>query len=194
MTDYLEFTGTTRAELDVELRARVNGYLQEIHFEDGAMVEQGQLLFTIEQAPFRTKLQMAQADRAKAQASLQLAESELGRLRTLVRRDAGTVQELEVKQAERDGAAAEVAAAEAAVDDAELQLGYCEVRAPIAGRIGRNLVDVGNLVQAEQTPLGTIESFDPINVYFTLSEGDLLDLQRGRSPGASASASPLGDG
>src|SRR5690606_22934092 len=76
--------------------------------------------------------------------------------------------------------------------DANLQLAYCEVRAPIAGRIGRHLVDIGNLVRAEQSPLATIESFDPIYVYFTLSEGDLLDLRSEHSPNASASL--LGDG
>lgn len=194
VTDYLEFTGTTQSVATVELRARVNGYLEAIHFEDGAMVEEGQLLFTIEQAPFRTKLQMAEADLARARAALQLAEGELARLRTLVRRDAGTAQELDIKQAERDAAVAGVAAAEASVEEARLQLAYCELRAPISGRIGRHLVDVGNLVQAETIALAKIERFDPIYVYFTLSEGDLLDLQREQSQGDSTPASPLGDG
>jgi RND family efflux transporter MFP subunit len=194
VTDYLEFTGATRPVSTVDLRARVNGYLEAIHFEDGAMVEEGQLLFTIEQAPFKTKLAMAEADRARARAALQLAEGELRRLRTLVSRDAGTAQELDIRLAERESAVAGLAAAEAAVDEAELELAYCEIRAPIAGRIGRHLVDVGNLVQSEQSPLATIERFDPIYVYFTLSEGDLLDLQSGLSPGESAPDSPLGDG
>ncbi|QDV32222.1 efflux RND transporter periplasmic adaptor subunit [Tautonia plasticadhaerens] len=194
VTDYLEFTGSTRAIATVELRARVNGYLEEIHFEDGSTVEEGQLLFTIEQAPYRTKLAMAEADLARARAALQLAEGELGRLRTLVRRDAGTVQELDIKQAERESAVAGLAAAEAAVEDAELQLAYCEIRAPIAGRIGRHLVDTGNLVQAEMTSLAIIERFDPIYVYFTLSEGDLLDLQSEQDPNQAAPSSPLGEG
>lgn len=174
--DYLEFTGTTRAVETVDLRARVNGYLEQVHFEDGARVEKGQLLFTLEQAPFRTMVDKAEAELKKAKASLQLAESELARQRTLVRRDAATIQELDVKQAERAGAAASVDAAEAALQDARLQLGYTEIHAPIRGRIGRNLVDEGNLVQAEQTLLATIQSDDPIYVDFTLSEGELLDL------------------
>ena len=190
--DYIEFTGATRPVSSVELRARVNGYLEEIHFEDGATVEKDQLLFTIEQAPFKTKLEMARAELQKAKAEQELAESELRRLRSLVRRDAGTMQELDIKQAERDGAAATVASAEASLDDSQLQLGYTEVRAPIAGRIGRHLIDVGNLVQAEQTPLATIESIDPVFAYFTVSEGELLDLRRER--GESAAAAALGAG
>ena len=99
--DYLEFTGRTRAVETVDLRARVNGYLEQVHFEDGARVEKGQVLFTLEQAPFRTMVDKAEAELKKAKASLQLAESELSRQRTLVRRDAATIQELDVKQAER---------------------------------------------------------------------------------------------
>lgn len=178
VTDYLEFTGTTQAVMQVGLRARVNGYLEEIHFEDGATVEQDQLLFTIEQAPFRARLQMAEAELAKAKAQLELAEGELGRQRTLLNRNAGSVAEYDIQQAQRDVAAAAVASAEASLTESKLQIAYTQVRAPIAGRIGRHLVDRGNLVQAEQTLLANIESYDPIYAYFTISEGDLLDLRR----------------
>lgn len=189
VTDYLEFTGTTRAYSVVDLRARVSGYLQEIHFEDGARVEKGQLLLTIDPAPFRARVRVAQAELQKAKAELDLAEQELGRLNGLLRRNAVTTQELEIERAKRDSAAAVVAAAEATVAEAELELGYTVIRAPISGRIGRHLVDVGNLVQVEQTLLGTIEGYDPIFAYFTISEGDLLSL---RDEG-SESGRPLGD-
>lgn len=189
VTDYLEFTGTTRAVSVVDLRARVSGYLQEIHFEDGATVEKGQTLLTIDPAPFQARVRVAQAELQKARAELDLAEQELGRLNGLLRRNAVTVQELEIERAKRDSAAAVVAAAEATVAEAELELGYTVLRAPISGRIGRHLVDVGNLVQVEQTLLATIEGYDPIYAYFTISEGDLLSL---RDEG-SESGRPLGD-
>ena len=184
VTDYVEFTGTTRAVAQVELRARVNGYLEKIHFEEGATVAQGQLLFTIEQAPFEVKLRIANAELDKAKAQLDLADAELRRQRTLLSRNAGTVAEFEVQQATREAAAATVASAEASLTESQLQRNYTEVRAPIGGRIGRHLVDEGNLVQAEQTLLALIESYDPIHAYFTISEGDLLDLRRERGGSA----------
>lgn len=172
--DSVEFTGTTRATARVDLRARVNGYLQRIAFEDGQMVQKGDLLFVIDQAPFKAELEAAQARLQQAQASLQLAEANLARTEELFRRNVTTEQELDVQRAERATAAAEVAVAEAAVTQAELQLGYTEIQAPISGRIGRHLVDLGNLVQAEQTLLATIESIDPIHAYFYVSERELL--------------------
>jgi RND family efflux transporter MFP subunit len=181
LVDYLQFTGTIRPRETVDLRARVNGYLEKINFTDGAMVNQGDVLFTIEREPIEAELAVAKADLQKAKAQLQLAESELVRYRSLLMRNAATVQEVDVKTAERASAEAAVAAAEATQRQSEIQLGYTEVRAPISGRIGRRLVDVGNLVQAEMTLLGTIESVDPVYVYFTISEDDVLDLARGGS-------------
>lgn len=179
LVDYLQFTGTTRARETVDLRARVNGYLQKIHFVDGAMVKQGDLLFTIEPEPIEASVAVARAELQKARAQLQLAESELTRYRSLLQRSAATVQELDVKTAERASAEAVVASAQASLRQAELQLGYTKIRAPISGRIGRRLVDVGNLVQAEMTLLATIESVDPVYVYFAIGEDDVLDLARG---------------
>ncbi|MGH7201800.1 MAG: efflux RND transporter periplasmic adaptor subunit [Planctomycetaceae bacterium] len=174
VVDTIEFTGTTRSTATVSLRARVNGYLERIAFEDGATVQKGDLLFVIEQAPFETALQAAQAELQKAQATLKLADANLARVTELHRRNVATPSQLDIQKAEQATAAAEVAAAEAAVKQAELDLGYTEIRAPISGRIGRHLVDVGNLIQAEETQLATIESVDPIHVYFHVSERDLL--------------------
>lgn len=174
VADALEFTGWTEATEAVDLRCRVNGYLEKVLFDDGAMVDKGQLLFVIEQAPFQAALAAAQAEVAKAEASLQLEQSEYDRTLPLVRRGATTQADLDVAAAELATAKANVAAAQAALKQAELNLSYTEVRSPINGRIGRRLVDPGNLVQAEQTLLGRVESYDPIYAYFSVSESDLL--------------------
>ena len=174
VTDYIEFTGTTRAVDMVNLRSRVSGYLQSIEFEDGAYVKEGQLLFVIEPEPFEVELASEKAKLRKAEAALKLAEAEVERTRPLVKRGALAMAELDVKIADRDSAAAEVAIAEAAVDQAELNLRYTRITAPISGRIGRHMVDVGNLVQVQTTMLTTIENIEPIHVYFNVSENDVL--------------------
>ncbi len=174
VVDSVEFSGTTRASARVDLRARVNGYLERIEFEDGQEVRAGDLLFVIDRAPFEAEVQAARANLLKARAALQLQEANLARARRLYREEVTAQQELDVREAEQASAAAEVAAAEAALVKAELNLGYAMIRAPISGRIGRHLVDVGNLVQAEQTLLATIECIDPIHAYFYLSERELL--------------------
>jgi len=174
IVETMEFTGTTRATARVELRARVNGYLQKISFPDGAMVKEGELLFVIEPAPYEAELQAAQAQVQKAEANQQLAVANLARTQRLFEQSAATQQQVDVQKAEQATAEADVATAKAALRQAELNLSYTEIRAPIAGRIGRHLVDIGNLVQAESTPLATIESIDPIHAYFYVSEPDLL--------------------
>jgi RND family efflux transporter MFP subunit len=174
VADALEFTGWTEATDAVDLRCRVNGYLEQILFEDGAMVDKGQVLFVIEQAPFEAALAAAQAEVAKAEASLQLEQSEYDRTVPLVQRGATTEADLDVAAAELATAKANLAAAQAALKQAELNLSYTEVRSPIKGRIGRRLVDPGNLVQAEQTLLARVEGYDPIYAYFSVSESDLL--------------------
>jgi len=174
IVETMEFTGTTRATARVELRARVNGYLQQIAFPDGAMVKAGDLLFVIEPAPYEAELQAAQAQVQKAEANQQLAVANLARTQRLYEQNAATQQQVDVQKAEQATAEADVATAKAALRQAELNLSYTEIRAPISGRIGRHLVDIGNLVQAEMTPLATIESIDPIHAYFYVSEPDLL--------------------
>ncbi len=183
VVDWIEFTGTTKPTAAVELRSRVAGYLQRIAFGDGADVKEGDLLFVIEQEPFQVALETAQANLAKAQAALELAEANLARSKQLVDEDALSQQQLDVDLAERATAVANVKAAQTAIRQAELNLRYTEIRAPLAGRIGRHLVDVGNLVDVGQTVMAVIESIDPIYAYFYLSEHDLLrfmQMQRDR--------------
>jgi RND family efflux transporter MFP subunit len=172
--EYFKTIGRTRALSTVELRSRVSGYLDSINFEDGQLVEKDQLLFVIEKAPYEALVQSAQAALAKAQANLELARRQLARTEPLVSRNAVAESELDQAVAERDAAQADVLAAQAALREANLNLGYTEIRAPFAGRIGRHQVDLGNLVAPSETLLATLESVDPIQAYFTVSESDLL--------------------
>jgi RND family efflux transporter MFP subunit len=179
--EYFEAPGQTRAVKVVELRARVEGYLKEIHFQDGELVSEGQLLFVIDQAPYQATLASANATLAKAEAQLQLSEQELKRTQSLAARQVTTESDLDIREAERSSAAADVALAEAALEQAQLNMQFTQIRAPFAGRMGRHLIDVGNLVQKEMTLLTTLESVDPIHAYFNVSESDLLrfrEMQR----------------
>jgi RND family efflux transporter MFP subunit len=174
VADSIEFVGRTAATATVDLRARVNGYLEKILFEDGATVKEGELLFVIEQAPYQIALEAAKAELERAQATIELAKSEYARIEPLVARQAVTQAELDTQAAQVKTSQAGLALAESAVRRAELDLSYTEIRAPISGHIGRHLVDVGNLIQAETTQLAIIQSIDPIYAYFDLSELDLL--------------------
>jgi len=176
VVDYLEFTGTTRATDVVDIRARVNGYLKKIAFSDGAMVNEGDLLFLIEPEPFEVALTSAKAKLQKAEALYSLAVAELKRTEPLVTQGALSQQELDLKKADLATAKAGVGEAKSAIRQAELNLAYTRVLAPIKGRISRHMVDVGNLVQAENTVLTRLESYQPIHAYFTVSESEMVRL------------------
>lgn len=187
VTDYVDFTGMTEAVEFVEIRARVEGYLQSIQFEPGARVKKGALLFVIDPKPFQAKLDEAKAELARRQAELKQAEATLKKKELAFK--ANAVSELEIIQsrADMDVAKASIQAAEAAVRTAELELSYTRIPAPISGRISRNMVDEGNLVGAtDRTLLATIVRDDPIYAYFNVNERDMLDYQQkygsGQSP------------
>ena len=174
VVDSVEFVGTTQATVTVDLRARVNGYLQSIEFADGSNVKAGDVLFVIEQLPYKLALDAAKAAFQKATASQALAESQYRRMQPLLANGVVTQEELDVQAAQVATSKADVASAVASVKKAELDLSYTKVVAPVSGRINRHLVDIGNLVLAEQTPLANIQAIDPIYAYFDVSENELL--------------------
>jgi RND family efflux transporter MFP subunit len=184
VVDYLEFTGNTQAVQTVNLTARVEGFLQEIKFKDGQDVKQGQPLFVIEPAPYQAKVTKAKADLDSQKARLTQAEVELTRSKKLFAERAGPDTEVVKWQRERDSAVADLEAAKANLQIAEINYGYCRVAAPFDGRVSRRQVDLGNLVGSggQATTLATVIKDDPIYAYFTLSERDLLRVSKHHDP------------
>ncbi|QDU96682.1 efflux RND transporter periplasmic adaptor subunit [Lignipirellula cremea] len=174
IVDTVDFSGATSAVARVEIRARVNGYLDAVEFEDGSHVQQGELLFSIEREPYEIARKTAEAEKARADAAEQLAKANLSRSLQLLKDRAVAQAQVDVHRAELQTAEANIKAAQAAIDQAELNLGYTEIRAPLSGRIGRRLLDPGNLVHAEEDVLAVIESIDPIYATFFVSESDIL--------------------
>ncbi|MEW6531201.1 MAG: efflux RND transporter periplasmic adaptor subunit [Thermodesulfobacteriota bacterium] len=179
VTRYLEYTGTTAALESVDVRARVQGWLESINFAPRSKVKKDELLFVIDPRPFQARVEQAKAVLDANKASLDLAQYELEKAQYLESKEALSQLKLKEATAKRDAAAAEVEKAKADLDLAKLNLDYCQVRSPINGRVSRNLVDVGNLVGAEQkTLLTTVVNDDPMYAYFNLSELDVLPIIR----------------
>ncbi len=180
--DYLDLTGNTAPSNSVQLVARVEGYLEQVHFTDGAQVKKGQLLFTIQQSQYRAQLQQALAQVMSQKAALAHARIEYVRYSGLEKKHAAAQTEVDHWQYETQASQAGLLNAQAQVKLAQLNLDYTEVRAPFDGWIGRHLVDPGNLVGAmgKQTVLAVIDRVDPLYVYFTINERDLLRIIRMR--------------
>ncbi|UDL05102.1 efflux RND transporter periplasmic adaptor subunit [Marinobacter sp. CA1] len=170
VTLWQSFTGRVAATDAVMLRPRVSGYIQQVAFDEGALVEAGDLLFQIDPRPYQARVQAAQAELAQANSQLALARSEAGRARSLLKSRAISQEEYDQRDAALMGAQASVAAARAALTSAELNLEYTRVTAPVSGRAGRALVTRGNLANADQTELTTVVSVDPMYVYFEADE------------------------
>lgn len=169
-----EFIGRFQAVDEVAVRSRVGGYLQEIHFKDGSIVKAGDLLFVIDQRPFRTALNEAEATLEVARSTLTFADAQFKRADALVKSGSQAIQTLDDRRRELASAQANVRGAEAAVERAKLDLEYTSITAPISGRVDRRLFSTGSLVQADQTVLTTIVSLDPIDFYFDVDERRLL--------------------
>jgi RND family efflux transporter MFP subunit len=177
LVEWTEFTGRFAAVQEVELRARVSGYLATIDFRDGQIVDKGQSLFLIDPRPFEAALARARADLASAQAQLELAKLQFDRVAQLVGSPAFAQTNYDQRLQERSAAEASLGAAQAAVEQAQLNLDYTRITAPIAGRISDRRLDIGNLV-TEATVLTTIVSQTPIYFVFDMSEADFLAYQR----------------
>jgi RND family efflux transporter MFP subunit len=182
VADYNEYVGRFVAVDAVEVRARVSGYLDAIHFQDGQLVKKGDLLFTIDRRPFEATLAQSQANLTQARANLAYAQADLERGQNLVRGNTITQQTFDQRTQAKRVAEASVSAQEAAVRQAQLDLEFTELRAPVSGRIGDRRVSAGNLVTGgttgNTTLLATITSIDPIRFEFTMDEASYLHYVR----------------
>ncbi len=183
VTDWNELTGQFSAVNSVEIRARVSGYLTEIHFTDGQIVHKGDLLFVIDPRPYEVELQQAVAQYQTASAQLDLANRELSRTAQLRKGDFASAETYDQRVQQQRAAQAAVEQAKAAIRSAQLDLEFSHITAPIDGRISKHLVSVGNLVSggpnaASTTLLTTIVSLDPIYLDFDMSEADYLAYER----------------
>lgn len=175
--DHADFTGRTDADQKVEIRARVRGYLKEIRFTDGDEVKAGDVLFQIDPRPFEYAVQNAEGQKKQWEAKKMRAQADVERYERLVPTGAATPQDLEKAKADRDEATAAIQSAEAQIETAKLDVEFACIKAPVAGQIGRSLVNKGNLIQgsgAVDELLATIISVDPTYVYFDVDQRLLL--------------------
>ncbi|OLO08822.1 efflux transporter periplasmic adaptor subunit [Salinicola sp. MH3R3-1] len=171
------FTGRVASPQTVQLRPRVTGYIDEVAFEEGELVEAGDLLFRIDPRPYEARVQAAKASLAQAQSQRRLTEVEAGRSRQLIQKHMISQEQHDQRQAAALNARAQQAEAEAALTSAELDLQYTRVTAPVTGRTGRAMVTQGNLASADQSVLTTLVSVDPLYVYFDSNEAEAPSAQ-----------------
>jgi len=174
---YLNEIGRSGAFESVTVMPQLAGRILERHFQDGAQLKMGQLLFTIDPRPYQAQLDATQAQLAQSRAALNLALTQLKMYESITDVRAVSALDLETKKNSVAVDQAQVQAAEAAVENAKLNLEYCYIHSPIEGRAGARLVDVGNVVQANTTPLLLVQRLDPIYADFTITEGDLPNVQ-----------------
>jgi membrane fusion protein (multidrug efflux system) len=176
---YLELVGQAKGYQDVDIRARVEGFLETVNFQEGTFVKRGDLLYTIDRKPLEAIVAQGTADQATAEARLAKANNDVNRYTPLVAKQAVSKQELDNALAEKDASTSQVAAAKAAVEKATLDLGYTRVTSPISGLIGITQVKPGNLVgRGESTLLTTISQIDPILFNVGVTEADYLRVVR----------------
>lgn len=193
VTNWDEYPAHLEAVEAVDIRARVAGYLNSIHFRDGAEVRAGDLLFVIDPKPFEAELERARAERQRAETQLELARNDFRRAEELRASRAISDEEFDARSKAMRTAENALAAARAAESVAELNLGYTRVTAPISGRIGERFVTVGNMIQGSGmmpgTVLATLVSLDPIYAYFDVPEA-AFEAYRARHEGLRAAGAP----
>ncbi len=177
--DYVEFTGTTEAHERVEIRARVKGFLESVHFKEGDKVKKDQLLFKIDPRSFQAQVDQATAAVKNSEVQLNKAEETFKRMKELFKKKSTSELEYIRAKASRDKADAELSGTKALLEEAKLNLEYTVIKSPISGKIGKFEINVGNLVgDGQATLLTTVVSFSPIFAYFNMSEQDLLRFIR----------------
>ena len=169
-----EYTARLEGEKSVEIRSRVNGYLEKIYFEDGDFVKEGDILFQIDPAPFEAVVDACNASVAEIAARIELAKSNLERAKQLYNENAISKEVLETRNSELLSAKAVMMSAQAKLKEANLNLEFTKILAPMSGYIGKRRVDVGNLVSSENTLMATLVSRDTIYAYFEISERDVI--------------------
>jgi membrane fusion protein (multidrug efflux system) len=175
----MELVGQTKGSQDVEIRARVEGYLEKVAFTEGTFVNKGALLYLIDPKPFEATLAKAKADLATAKAKLEKANNDVARYKPLVAQQAVSQQELDNAVSAQDAATAQVTAMEANVESAALDLGYTRITSPLDGLVGTTQVKAGNLVgRGESTLLTTVSEVDPILFRAGVSEAEYLKLAK----------------
>ncbi|MEA3041496.1 MAG: rane fusion protein multidrug efflux system, partial [Sphingomonadales bacterium] len=173
-----EFIGRFDAVDAVDIRARVSGYIDRIHFKDGSMVKAGDPLFTIDQRPYRLAAEQSETAVISAQSRLEFASNDLERAEALRKNGNITEQLLDQRRQNYQTARAELDRSRSALQQARLDLEFTEIKAPISGRVSRRLVSMGNLVNANETVLTNVVSLDPIHFYFDVDERSYLAYTR----------------
>jgi RND family efflux transporter MFP subunit len=195
VVDYEEFTGRTEAMAAVEVRARATGYLEKVNFREGAAVKEGDMLFEIDDRLYRAELNRAEQTIVQNEARTKRLEQDALRERSLRNTNAGAQSDYDKVMGDLAEAQATVGWAKANRDLAKLNLSFTKVTAPLSGTIGRRLVDPGNLVKADETPLATIVTLDPMYVFLAIDERTVLKYQRmvreGKLKSAQESAVPV---
>ncbi|WP_210483938.1 efflux RND transporter periplasmic adaptor subunit [Microvirga antarctica] len=187
ITEWDDFIGRFEAINQVDIRSRVPGYLDKVHFTDGTIVAAGAPLFTIDQRPYRAALEQAEATVASAQVAVDFSSNDLERAESLRRSGNISDQVLDQRRSTFRTARAELDRAQAALRQAKLDLEFTEIRAPIGGLISRKLISEGNLINANQTVLTNIVSLDPIHFYFDVDERSYLAYSRQTAGGTQTS-------
>jgi RND family efflux transporter MFP subunit len=198
VVEWEEYTGRLEAVEAVAVRARVSGYLQSVHFTDGATIKKGALLFVIDPRPYQAELNRAQAELEQARARFERTQKDFARAQQLVKSRAVSQEEVDTRAADQRQAQEAVQAARAAVEMVRLNVEFTQVKAPISGRISRQLVTEGNLISggmSESTLLTTIVSLDPMYGYFDVDERSYLKYSRllrdGKRPSARDTKTPV---